>query len=101
MEILRWKQPHPPDSATLQKMMEADGYNVIEWADPAGKRYETHTHQTDQSHWIISGELELTVKGETYQLHAGDRDFLPAMTAHSAFVPGDEPVRYLIGVKNS
>jgi hypothetical protein len=28
-----------------------------------------------------------------------DRDFLPANTMHSAFVPGDQPVTYLIGAK--
>ena len=42
---------------------------------------------------------ELTVGGESYTLRAGDRDFLPANTAHSAFVPGCEPVRYLIGTR--
>jgi len=52
-----------------------------------------------QSHWIISGELELQVGQETYRLRAGDRDFLPANTIHSAFVPGDEAVVYLIGAK--
>jgi len=32
-------------------------------------------------------------------LGAGDRDYLAANTTHSAFVPGDEPVTYLIGAK--
>ena len=45
-------------------------------------------------------QLELRVGHETYVLRAGDRDFLPANTMHSAFVPGDEPVIYLIGAKH-
>jgi len=47
----------------------------------------------------LSGELELRVGHEIYTLRAGDRDFLPANTIHSAFVPGDEPVTYLIGAR--
>ena len=74
---------------------------MLEWSDRPGTVYESHSHDTDQSHWIISGELELVVNGQTYQLRAGDRDFMPANTSHSAFVPGTQPVRYLIGVKNS
>ena len=56
-------------------------------------------HPEDQSHWIISGALQLTVGGETYTLRAGDRDFLPANTTHSAYVSGSETVRYLIGAR--
>jgi quercetin dioxygenase-like cupin family protein len=48
----------------------------------------------------LNGELELTVGGESYTLRSGDRDFLSANTTHSAFVPGDQPVTYLIGAKN-
>jgi len=44
--------------------------------------------------------LELRVGHETYTLRAGDRDFLPANTMHSATVPGNEPVIYLIGAKH-
>jgi mannose-6-phosphate isomerase-like protein (cupin superfamily) len=101
MEIHRWNKPQKPDAGTLRSQLENDGFSVFEWSDAPGTVYETHVHDTDQSHWVISGELELKVKSDTYKLRAGDRDFLPAHTAHSAFVPGNEPVRYLIGVKNS
>ena len=80
--------------------MEAEGYSVFQWSDAVGTVYTPHTHAEDQSHWIISGALELSVRGESYMLRAGDRDFLPANTEHAAFVPGDERVVYLIGVKD-
>jgi len=55
-------------------------------------------HADDQSHWVVSGRLELMVEGYgTFVLEAGDRDFMPAGTYHSARVLGDEPVLYLIG----
>jgi quercetin dioxygenase-like cupin family protein len=100
MKIERWNQSESPDAAELRKRLESEGYSVSEWSDAAATVYESHAHETDQTHWIISGELQLTVDGETYQLLPGDRDFLPANTAHAAFVPGRVPVRYLIGVKN-
>lgn len=100
MEIRRWNESQPPDANTFRQLLEREGYSVSEWSDAPGTVYETHSHESDQSHWVISGELEFMVDGETYRLRAGDRDFLPADTAHSALVPGSEPVRYLIGVKN-
>jgi len=85
----------------LRQVLQSEGYEVMEWTDAPGTMYPPHSHSEDQSHWVISGELELTIDGETYTLLAGDRDFLPAHTMHTAFVPGKEPVRYLIGVKFS
>jgi quercetin dioxygenase-like cupin family protein len=79
--------------------MQREGYSVFEWSDRPGTSYAPHTHDEDQSHWIIKGALELTVNGESYTLRAGDRDYLPANTVHAAFVPGQEPVIYLIGAR--
>jgi mannose-6-phosphate isomerase-like protein (cupin superfamily) len=80
--------------------MENDGFSVYEWSDSPGATYSTHMHDNDQSHWIVSGTLELDVAGYgIVQLSPGDRDFMPAGTDHAARVIGDEPVVYLIGSK--
>ena len=100
MQIERWNDASPPDAARLRQELEREGYSVFQWSDAPGTKYGPHAHGEDQSHWIISGELELRVGHEIYTLRAGDRDFLPADTIHSAFVPGDEPVTYLIGAKH-
>jgi len=100
VRIDRWDQPTPPNIEQLRRRLIAEGYSVFQWCDAPATRYDDHSHPQDQSHWILSGELELHVAGETYTLRAGDRDFLPANTVHSAFVPGDEPVVYLIGAKS-
>ena len=99
LQIERWAQSEQPDAATLSELLQDEGYSVFEWSDSPGTVYGPHSHAEDQSHWIISGALELTVDGVSYTLRAGDRDFLPANTTHSAFVPGYEPVRYLIGTR--
>ena len=97
--VQRWTRGAAPNGSQLREMLVAEGYNVLEWSDAPGTSYEPHAHDDDQSHWIISGALQLTVAGDTYTLEAGDRDFLPAHTTHAAFVPGEIPVRYLIGSK--
>jgi quercetin dioxygenase-like cupin family protein len=97
--VQKWDEPGLPEAKALKECLENEGYDVFEWSDRPQTVYGPHSHSEDQSHWIISGALELTVLGETYTLQAGDRDYLPANTIHSAFVPGSQPVRYLIGAK--
>ena len=99
LRVERWNESGAPVADELRRRMEREGYSVFEWSDAAGTVYAPHEHPEDQSHWIVSGALELTVGGETYTLRAGDRDYLPAHTVHAAFVPGRERVVYLIGAK--
>src|SRR5262245_34038 len=100
IQVERWAANSAPDASRLRQELQSEGYSVFQWTDAAGTRYGPHAHPEDQSHWIISGALELRVGHETYTLRAGDRDYLPANTIHAAFVPGDEPVTYLIGAKH-
>jgi quercetin dioxygenase-like cupin family protein len=99
VQVERWHEEGRPGATNLKRRLESEGYSVFQWSDAAGTTYGPHAHAEDQSHWILSGELELHVGHETYRLCAGDRDFLPANTIHSAFVPGAEAVVYLIGAK--
>jgi len=99
LRVERWSEPESPDAQELRKVLAAEGYSVFQWTDAPGTKYGPHSHPEDQSHWILSGELELRVTHETYTLRAGDRDYLPANTTHSASVLGNEPVTYLIGAK--
>jgi mannose-6-phosphate isomerase-like protein (cupin superfamily) len=99
LEIERWSKTESPNAAALRERMEAEGYSVFESRDAAGTTYGPHSHAEDQSHWIVSGTLIIRVGWEEYTLRAGDRDYLPANTEHSAIVPRDEPVFYLIGIK--
>jgi len=99
IRIERWSESTLPDAADLRRRLHEEGYSVFQWSDAPGTTYGPHSHPEDQSHWILSGQLELRVENETYKLRAGDRDYLAANTTHSAFVPGDQPVTYLIGAK--
>jgi quercetin dioxygenase-like cupin family protein len=100
IQIEHWSEKSTPDPVALRAHLEGEGYSVFQWSDAPGTKYGPHSHAEDQTHWILSGELELRVGYEIYTLGPGDRDFLPANTMHSAFVPGDSSVVYLIGAKH-
>ena len=99
IQVERWRENEAPKAAELKRRLKREGYSVFQCSDAPGTTYGPHAHAEDQSHWIVSGTLELTVGNETYTLNAGDRDFLSANTIHSAYVPGDQAVPYLIGAK--
>ena len=65
-----WSGDGKPDAPALRKRLRSEGYDVMEWTDAPGTVYPPHLHTEDQSHWIISGELQLTVDRETYTLSA-------------------------------
>jgi quercetin dioxygenase-like cupin family protein len=99
LRVERWSGEQAPDARELRERLEEEGYSVFEWIDAPGTVYDPHVHAEDQSHWIISGALELSIGDEQYTLRAGDRDYLPAYTRHAAAVRGDEAVTYLIGAR--
>ena len=98
--IQKWSEVYSPNPAMLRHVMASEGYRIYQWSDRPGAFYSWHMHAEDQSHWVVSGTLELTVKDfGTFILEAGDRDFMPAGTYHTASVASDEPAIYLIGEK--
>ena len=91
--VEKWTGPSPPQAGDLTRRMRAEGYNVFQWSDGVGAVYPDHEHSDHQSHWVISGVLELNIRGfGKVALKPGDRDFMPAGTVHSARVIGNAPV---------
>jgi len=98
--VERWDQVTQPSPAILRLLLDREGYQVFHWVDMPNTVYGSHKHQTDQSHWVISGSLEIVVENVgQFVLGPGDRDFLSANTYHTAKVLGLEPVTYLVGEK--
>lgn len=84
----------------LRYLLEREGFRVYQWCDQPGGVYPNHKHSEDQTHWVISGSIEITVERVgSFILEAGDRDHMAANTYHTARVVGEEPVLYLIGEK--
>ena len=99
-EVERWAGGGgPPDARRLRRQLEREGYEVFEWSDRPGASYAPHSHPEDQSHWVLSGELTLAVKGEEYTRGPDDRDYMPAWTVHEARVGGHDAAVYRVGAR--
>ena len=94
----RWIGIQAPHAASMRLKLSQEGFHVAHWCDRPGTIYARHKHPEAQSHWVISGELEITVPTGTYRLGPGDRDFMPADTLHTARVVGEEHVNYFVGI---
>jgi len=60
----------------------------------AGAVVPMHSHEHEQAGAVLSGELELTIAGETRLLKAGDSYIVPGNVEHMAAAPNG-PARVL------
>ena len=96
LERIPWPGPDEPAEPTLRRRLEQDGFDVFCWRDAAGADYQPHSHDHDESIWVVEGEISFGVGGRDWRLGPGDRLMLPAGTMHTARA-GDHGATYLIG----
>ena len=85
------------DERQLARTLEQEGFgDTYVWQDGPNASYPDHTHATETAHIILSGEMTLTMGGESHTYRAGERCDVPAGTVHSARM-GPTGCRYLIG----
>lgn len=87
---------HFTDKREAIEEISAAGWWPISWRDAAGEVYGDHKHDADQTLYLIEGQIEFGVGGETVTLNPGDRLELPAFTVHSARAP--QGATYIVGV---
>lgn len=63
-------------------------YGSIHIVEPGGSTHGTIRHDGEELGYVIQGELELTVDGETYSLKKGDSFFFPSRLPHGYRNPG-------------
>jgi quercetin dioxygenase-like cupin family protein len=96
LERIPWPGPGAPTERVLHDQLEADGFEVFVWRDGAGADYSAHSHDHDESLWVVEGEITFGAEGRSLRLAPGDRLMLPKGTVHTAHA-GPEGARYLIG----
>ena len=96
LEHLVWEGAGTPTEAALHARLAADGFDVYRWTDAPGAHYEPHTHDEDETLWVLAGEITFEIAGRAYRLGPGDRLQLPAGTVHAA-TAGTGGATYLIG----
>lgn len=91
-----WTDPStPPGEPLLRRHLEAEGYEVTVWRDPADRRYDPHRHGDDERLQVLRGRIVLRVDGRDFPLGPGDGLELPRGVVHSARAGPDGAV-YLI-----
>jgi transcriptional regulator with XRE-family HTH domain len=56
---------------------------------PGARSDGMRQHEGDEVGYIVTGEIALTVEGDTYSLKAGDAFFFPSMRPHGVTNPGE------------
>jgi len=94
VRLRRWSEQEegPPDEERLLDRLRERGFHASRHVYPPGTVFEEHTHDMDKIDAVLSGRFRMTARGEEAVLEPGDWLELPAGTAHTARVVGDEPV---------
>jgi quercetin dioxygenase-like cupin family protein len=96
LEVISWNGGAPLTEEALRQRLTDEGFEVFHWRDTAGTDYQPHSHDHDESLWVLEGEMTFGVAGRELHLRAGDRLMLPKGTIHTARA-GANGVTYLIG----
>ncbi len=98
VRLERWPRGEgPPTEKRLMRAMELEGYDVLVYTYRAGTVFPEHEHARGKCDAVVTGVLRVTVGGESFDLGAGDRIYLPAGARHSAEVVGSDTVVSLDG----
>lgn len=98
LEVRRWDGSVERVADALRERLEREGYSVFCWTDAPGAHYEPHSHEHDESIWLVAGSIMFGTEGGALALAPGDRLMLPAGTVHTADA-GPDGATYLIGEK--
>ena len=96
LEVIPWNGGPPPTEDMLREQLTDDGFEVFRWRDEVGTEYQPHSHEHDESLWVVEGEMTFGAGGREFHLRPGDRLMLPKGTIHTARA-GIDGVTYLIG----
>ena len=96
LEVIPWNGGGSVLEDELRQALEDEGFDVFRWRDEAGVDYQPHSHDHDESLWVVDGEIVFGAGGREFRLKRGDRLMLPKGTVHTARA-GGIGVTYLIG----
>jgi len=94
--VIPWNGGGNVGEDDLRQKLEDEGFDVFRWRDEAGADYQPHSHDHDESLWVLDGEIVFGASGREYRLKRGDRLMLPKGTVHTARA-GRVGATYLIG----
>lgn len=87
----------PLTEKRMMRVLELEGYDVLVYTYRTGTIFPEHEHARAKCDGVLEGVLRVTVGGQSFDLAAGDRIYLPAGTRHAAEVVGPATVLSLDG----
>lgn len=75
-----------PDSPWRSHAIHGQQMTVVLWEAPAGATIDVHSHPAEQLFYVLAGEIEVTVAGETGVAGPGEYLLIPPHAVHSARV---------------
>jgi mannose-6-phosphate isomerase-like protein (cupin superfamily) len=78
--------------------VETDGrFCLLEFVQPPGEWTPLHVHnRSDQTHYVLEGELALYLPGESVVVGPGECSYGPMNVPHTENVTSDDPARVLV-----
>ncbi|MGV6818306.1 MAG: cupin domain-containing protein [Thiotrichales bacterium] len=103
MKIVHWDLSEKTNNReeSLKKSLKNQGYWVNRRVYQPGTIFPEHSNNVDTLDAIVSGQLRLSIQGESVVLGSGDVVSVPRGAMHCAEVIGDEPVVALDAIRLS
>ncbi len=84
----------------IQKDWLKRGFSGGLWVDPLGQVWENYIHDADELFMVVSGDVELEMKGKKVHLKTGEEVLIPARVCHSVRNIGSGESQWLYAYKN-
>jgi quercetin dioxygenase-like cupin family protein len=94
--ILQEGSPVTMEQAVMKLLPETGSVEVQR--DTPNREHKAHTHSTNETLLIISGEITFTVGDKNITCTSGDRILLTAETVHSS-IAGNDGCLYIIALQ--
>ncbi|GJM62971.1 cupin domain-containing protein [Persicobacter diffluens] len=74
-------------------------FALVEQFNVPGAGIPLHVHENeDEVFHVLSGQVEITINGETQIMEAGDMVFCPRGAAHAFVIVGEEKARVMLSI---
>ena len=78
------------------KMQDNRAFELMLTTIEPGGSAETVTHATEHAYYVISGRMQVTVEGQTFDMGPESCLYMDKEAAHGLKVVGDEPVTFVV-----
>lgn len=95
-DALKFNTPNAVVTPLATRRTGAGQVGLIHQCMQVGQCNPQHSHTTEEVMYILSGSVNVSVKGEIKTLHPGDVLIVPANTLHGIENAGDSSAEWLI-----